>query len=126
MQERNGNLKKAIQPQSLKPIVTVEINQSQKENHADSGFHDKENKQDKSKNETSLVPAETNKIRKHYANKILEYELMKAPSCFRPEFLTTHNVSAEIRGRMVFLTDRLDDRSIIIFQLHDKHFLCLC
>lgn len=49
----------------------------------------------------TLVGAETRKIKKHYLDHILAYELAKAPASYREEFLKRHGVSADIRARMV-------------------------
>ena len=71
-----------------------------------------------------LVLAETRKIRKHYLDEIIGYELGKTQSVYREEFLKRHRVAPDIRARMVNSKGRLDDRGALLLQLHAKHFLC--
>lgn len=48
-----------------------------------------------------VIGAETRKIKKHYLDHILNYEVVKSPAAYRSEFLKRHNISPDIRARMV-------------------------
>ena len=121
--ERNGNVRGSLANlPRLKPIRAREQATTHKEN-LESGRAVTE---EESKANLSLIPAETRKIRKHYLDEILRNELAKVTQSYRPEFLKSHRVSCEIRARMVDLSDRLDDRSSLEFQLRSEYFFRFC
>lgn len=48
---------------------------------------------------------ETNKVAASYIKKILAYELAKSVGAYRQDFLARHNITQEVRTRMVSLVD---------------------
>lgn len=93
----NGNIRASqVCPKRAKPAAREPLNPYKENLHPLPPFEQPEERPAQ-----TLIAAETRKIKKHYLDKILEYELVKAPVTFRNEFLKRHNVSPDVRARMV-------------------------
>lgn len=94
----NGNIRASqICPKRGKPLAGKEPLNAQKENlhplpHTELG---------EERPAAGLIAAETRKIKKNYLDHILSYELLKSTTTYRSEFLKRHNISPDIRARMV-------------------------
>lgn len=106
--ERNDN-KRAADVQATKPhVLTKNLKKLQKENKVPLNnpyttlqslkqvaehVHEDAHK--------NLLVTETNKIKSTNLKKILAHELSKSKGNFRPDFLSKHKITADIRTRMV-------------------------
>lgn len=98
LQERNGNTRVGLAGGSKgKPLggglPPVTLKENRTSGPRDPAVEPKEDR--------SLIPCETRKIRRFYLDEMMEHEFRKTPLAFRCEFLRTHKVTAEIRARMV-------------------------
>ena len=106
--ERNENRKVAEMPATKLHVLPKHTKKPQKENktllnNAYTGLSTHKRPfepvvEDPKKN---LLVVETNKIKTTNLKKILAFELSKTKGNYRPDFLQRHQVSADIRTRMV-------------------------
>ena len=108
LQERNENRKQALHLPTKNPISNQKQVKNPKENVNKAAPKEYQKVQklatlesSSSKSKDTFQVVETNKIKNHYLNSIMSYELLKIQDNFRSDFLKRHKLTAEIRARMV-------------------------